>query len=113
MDCVFCKIVRGEAEARIVYRDDHVTAFEDIAPQAPTHIVLVPNRHIRCLNEVVGDEEGLLADLLMAAQRVAELAGLTGSGYRLVINTGRDAGQSVPHLHVHVLGGRRLKWPPG
>ena len=111
--CVFCRIAQGESEARIVYQDDVITAFEDVAPQAPAHILIIPNRHIGSLNETSEDDHDLLGAMLLVARQVAEQAGLASSGYRLVINTGRDGGQSVAHLHLHVLGGRRMHWPPG
>jgi len=111
--CTFCRIARGEAEARIIYQDDAITAFEDAAPQAPTHILVIPNRHIGNLNEAGGDDRDLLGAMLLVARQVAAQAGLSNAGYRLVINTGADGGQSVPHLHLHVLGGRRMRWPPG
>ena len=112
-DCIFCRIVRGEAPADIVYQDDVVTAFRDIAPQAPTHIVLIPNRHIENLSELDEQDADDLGAMLLVAQNIAATEGIEDRGYRLVINTGVNAGQSVPHLHLHILGGRRLRWPPG
>ncbi|MGC9349652.1 MAG: histidine triad nucleotide-binding protein [Anaerolineae bacterium] len=112
-NCVFCRIAEGEEEARVVYRSDQVTAFHDIAPQAPTHIVLIPNRHIESLVATTDEDTELLGAMLNRARQIASDEGLDADGYRLVINTGADAGQSVPHLHLHILGGRRMKWPPG
>jgi histidine triad (HIT) family protein len=112
-DCVFCKIVRREIPAQIVYQDDQVTAFRDLNPQAPVHVLVVPNQHVGSVAEIGPGNGPLLAALVTAANRVAEEAGVAGSGYRLVFNVGEDAGLSVPHLHLHVLGGRRLAWPPG
>lgn len=110
--CVFCRIVEGEAPARTVYQDEDVTAFHDRNPQAPTHILIVPNRHITSLNEIERSDAELLGKLFVIARQVAEEQGLV-DGYRLVVNTGRQAGQSVFHLHMHLLGGRSLGWPPG
>jgi len=107
---LFTRIIQGEIPAEIVYQNEHVVAFRDNQPQAPVHIVLVPRQEIPGLAEV--PDEGDHRHLLNAARRVAELMGLT-NGYRLVINQGEDGGQSVPHLHAHLLGGRPLAWPPG
>ncbi|MCC6627659.1 MAG: HIT domain-containing protein [Chloroflexi bacterium] len=113
MDTIFGKIVRGEVSADIVYRDEHVTAFRDAHPQAPTHILVVPNQPVASLAEIDQLNDATLAALLRAAASIARQAGLDDGGYRVVINTGVDAGQSVAHLHLHVLGGRSLGWPPG
>jgi histidine triad (HIT) family protein len=110
--CAFCRIARGEGAARIVYQDEDVTAFHDRKPQAPTHILIIPNEHIESVNQIEPANAGLLGKLFVVARRVAEQEGAT-SGYRLVVNTGSRAGQSVFHLHMHLLGGRRLTWPPG
>ncbi len=110
-NCPFCQIVWGKRPAKIVHRDSLVTAFRDINPQAPTHILVVTNRHIRSLSDVQAEDAPLLCALLSSAAEVARQEGLTG--YRLVINNGSEAGQSVWHLHVHVIGGRRMTWPPG
>ncbi|MBE9506495.1 MAG: histidine triad nucleotide-binding protein [Chloroflexi bacterium] len=110
--CVFCRIVRGESPARIVYQDDDVTAFHDLHPQAPVHLLIVPNRHIVGLAQMEPGDEPLLGKLVAVARQLAEEMGVT-EGYRLVVNSGPLAGQSVFHLHVHLLGGRRLGWPPG
>lgn len=112
-DCIFCKIATGSTPAKVVYQDEHVTAFHDINPAAPTHILVIPNRHIASLHAAGPGDESLLAAVLLAARRVAEEAGLGEGGYRLVLNTGDNGGQTVHHLHAHVLGGRRLSWPPG
>jgi histidine triad (HIT) family protein len=112
-DCLFCKIARREIPAQIVHQDEHITVFRDINPQAPVHVLVIPNQHIGSAAELGPGNGPLLAALVMAANRVAEAEGVAQSGYRLVANTGADAGQSVPHLHLHVLGGRKLAWPPG
>lgn len=111
--CVFCGIVWGKVEADVIYRDAWVTAFRDIAPKAPCHVLIVPNRHVRDLAELGADGQELLGALLWAARTIVASEGLARQGYRLVINAGIDDGQSVDHLHLHILGGRRLDWPPG
>jgi histidine triad (HIT) family protein len=111
--CAFCRIVNGEAPADILYQDDLVTAFRDMHPQAPTHVLVVPNRHIRAAAAVTVDDAELLGRMFTVANRLADEEGIARSGYRLVINNGPQAGQSVNHLHLHLLGGRRLGWPPG
>jgi histidine triad (HIT) family protein len=110
--CVFCRIVRGEAPARIVYQDEDVTAFQDLRPRAPTHILIVPNRHITGVAAAEPEDSELLGKLFVIARQLAEQEGIV-NGYRLVANNGPRAGQSVFHLHVHLLGGRPLGWPPG
>jgi len=112
-DCIFCKIAAGTIPARIVYQDDQVVAFHDLNPQAPTHVLVIPRRHLENLAAAATGDEALLGRLLLAARQVAESEGIVASGFRVVINTNADAGQSVAHLHVHVLGGRRMGWPPG
>jgi histidine triad (HIT) family protein len=111
-DCLFCRIISGEAPARRVYESDTVVAFHDINPQAPTHILVVPRKHIRMLAEVGEDDRAIMGDLLLSARLIAEQEGIA-DGFRLVINNGRESGQSVFHIHLHLLGGRRMKWPPG
>jgi histidine triad (HIT) family protein len=111
--CVFCGIVAGDVPADIVLSTDHTVAFRDLNPQAPVHVLVVPRRHVENASTVTHEDAGLVADLLVAARQVAEQLGVADSGYRLVLNVGEDALNSVPHLHVHVVGGRRLGWPPG
>jgi histidine triad (HIT) family protein len=111
-DCLFCRIVAGDLPADVVHRTERTVAFRDVNPQAPTHVLVVPRDHHPDLAAAVAADPTLAADVLGAATDVAHQQGLTG-GYRLVTNTGGDAGQSVHHLHVHVLGGRSLSWPPG
>lgn len=110
--CTFCRIARGQESARIVYQDEDVTAFHDQNPQAPIHVLIIPNEHIESTNEVTDEDVDLLGRLFVVARHVAEEEGVT-RGYRLVVNTGPQAGQSVFHLHMHLLGGRPLSWPPG
>ncbi len=112
-DCLFCRIVAREIPADIVYEDDACLAFRDLNPQAPVHVLIIPRQHIASLNEAGQTNEIALGGLLLAAARVAKSEKLSASGYRTVINTGAGAGQSVFHLHLHVLGGRTLNWPPG
>ena len=110
---IFEKIITRQVPAEIVYEDEHVLAFHDIDPKAPIHLLLVPKKLIPRIGEASGADQSLLGHLLLKAAHVATLVGLTESGYRLVINHGRNGGESVPHLHVHLLGGRPMKWPPG
>lgn len=112
-NCLFCKIIAGEIPSKQVYQDDHVVAFHDINPQAPSHIVVIPKLHIDDIRAAREQDGEMLGRLMLAAARIAEGAGLAQSGFRVVVNAGPDAGQSVDHLHVHVLGGRRMAWPPG
>jgi histidine triad (HIT) family protein len=111
--CLFCKIVRGEIPAKLVLENGHVLAFHDINPAAPTHVIVIPKEHLTSLQDATPEHAEMLSALLLAAREVAEKLGLGESGYRLVINNGKDAGQSVFHLHLHVLGGRAMAWPPG
>jgi histidine triad (HIT) family protein len=111
-DTIFARIIRGEIPARIVHDDDRCLAFHDVAPQAPVHVLVIPKRPIASLSEVRDTDADLLGHLVVVASQLARTLGLT-DGYRLVVNCGRDGGQSVDHLHVHVLGGRGLSWPPG
>ncbi len=113
MNCLFCQIAAGSSPATIVYQDDLVTAFRDIHPQAPTHILIIPNQHLDGVAALAAGHAPLLAALFTAATQLAAQEGLAADGYRLVLNQGRNAGQSVFHLHLHLLGGRRMSWPPG
>jgi histidine triad (HIT) family protein len=108
-DCIFCKIVAKEIPTELLYQDDLVTAFRDIEPAAPVHLLIVPNRHIASMNEASPDDEPLLGHLLLVAQKLAAQEGIAESGYRLVINTGSDGGQVVYHLHLHLMGGKPLR----
>jgi len=111
-DCLFCRIVAGELPSTPIYADADVVAIRDIAPQAPTHVLLLTRKHLASVREV-GAEPGLMDRICAAANKLAEQEGIAADGYRLVINTGRNGGQTVDHLHVHMLGGRRMAWPPG
>lgn len=111
--CTFCRIARGEGSASIVYRDQQVLAFRDIHPVAPIHILIAPVKHIASLKELEPNDEALLTQIFGAARTVATQVGIAEDGYRLVMNSGEDGGQTVFHLHMHLLGGRRMRWPPG
>lgn len=111
--CVFCKIISNEARADILYRDEQVTAFRDIHPAAPTHILIVPNKHIESVNTLEPSDEPLVGHLYTVACKLAEQEGIAKGGYRLITNTGPDGGQSVFHLHVHLLGGKIMRHPTG
>lgn len=112
-DCLFCKIRDGEIPAKIVFRDEECLAFEDLRPQAPTHLLFIPLEHISTLNEVDLQNEALVGHLVVTAAKHAKELGFSEAGYRLVMNCNRDAGQTVFHLHLHLLGGRPFEWPPG
>lgn len=110
--CIFCKIAAGEIPANIVFKNEHVTAFRDLNPQAPTHILIIPNEHLESVNDIVDDATlNAAAECLRAAREIAQRQNL--SGYRVVTNSGAEAGQSVFHLHFHLLSGRKMTWPPG
>ena len=113
MDCLFCKIAAGEIPSNIVYQDDTVVAFRDINPEAPQHILLIPRRHIESMANLTPEDGPMLASIYSTASRLARELGIEKSGYRFLTNVGPDAGQSVFHLHFHLLGGRPLGWPPG
>lgn len=110
-DCIFCKIANGEIPAKIIYTDDNVTAFNDANPQAPVHVLVIPKKHYD--SSIAVDDNSVFANLVAGAVRVARELGLDEKGYRMVINTGEQGGQTVPHLHLHLLAGRNLGWPPG
>jgi histidine triad (HIT) family protein len=112
-DCLFCRIIRGEIPSKKVYEDDRTFAFQDINPQAPTHVLIVPKKHIVGINEADTGDAELIGYCQLVAAKLARERGLEPGGYRTVYNVGRDAGQSVFHLHLHLIGGRKLAWPPG
>ena len=111
--CIFCKIVSNEMKAELVYRDEQVTAFRDIHPVAPTHILLVPNRHIESVGALEAEDEQLMGHLFTVARKLAEEEQISQGGYRLITNTGTNGGQTVFHLHVHLIGGQRMRYPMG
>ena len=112
-DCLFCKMVEGEIKPDIVYEDEEILAFRDISPQAPVHVLVIPKQHIPTLNDLDKDHAELIGKLFLVASKVAEREGVAQTGYRTIINCNRDAGQEVFHVHLHVIGGRSMKWPPG
>jgi len=112
-DCIFCKIITGDIPSTNVFRDEQVTAFRDLNPAAPTHILLVPNKHIDSVNTLTNDDEQLIGHLFTAAKQIAAQEGIAEGGYRLIINTNADAGQTVFHIHLHLLGGAPMKHPMG
>ena len=111
--CIFCKIAAHEVPTEIVHENDRIVAFRDMDPKAPTHILLIPKEHIESISDIEDRHGGMLADIAQAATHLAKADGIDKSGWRLVTNVGPDAGQSVFHLHVHLLGGRPMQWPPG
>ena len=112
-ECLFCKIVARTIPAVLVYEDDMVVAFDDVNPQAPTHTLVIPRKHVASIAELQDSDFGLIGRLMLAGNKIATQKGIADAGYRLVVNTGVHGGQSVFHLHLHVLGGRHLAWPPG
>jgi histidine triad (HIT) family protein len=112
-DCLFCRIIAREVPASIVYEDDRLLAFNDINPQAPTHVLVVPKRHVATLNDLSASDDQLVGELVRRAAAIAKDRGLSTGGFRTVFNTNRDAGQTVFHIHLHLLGGRSMHWPPG
>lgn len=112
-DCLFCKIAAKTIPAKIVHEDADMVAFEDISPQAPVHLLLIPRKHVATLNEAGEEDRALLGGMMIEARRLAREKGIEGRGYRIVVNTLAEAGQSVFHVHLHLLGGRAFSWPPG
>ncbi len=112
-DCLFCKMVTGEIRPDVVFENEHVLAFRDINPQAPVHVLVIPKNHIATLNDLENDHAWLLGQLYLAAGEIASQLGIAGDGYRTVMNCNEAAGQTVFHIHLHLLGGRALQWPPG
>ena len=113
-DCIFCKIANGEIESKFIYEDDLVVAFRDLNPQAPEHILIVPKKHIAKIIDFTQEDKNLAAQIFVdVVTKITKEIGIDESGFRLVINTGNEGGQTVSHLHVHLLGGRKMTWPPG
>ncbi len=112
-DCLFCKVAGGQIPATIVHEDDHLVAFRDIDPQAPVHILVIPRAHVSSLDAAADDQADLLGRMLLTARDLARSEGIADDGYRTVLNVGADGGQTVHHIHLHLLGGRALRWPPG
>lgn len=112
-DCIFCRIADGSIPADLIHRDEQVVAFRDINPQAPVHVLVIPREHVASLDQATDGHEALLGHMLLVARNLARADGVAGEGYRAVLNVGADGGQTVHHLHLHLLGGRALRWPPG
>jgi histidine triad (HIT) family protein len=112
-DCLFCKIVAGDIQADVVYESDQALAFRDINPQAPTHVLIIPRKHIATINDLQFEDASIIGDLFLATQQIAADEGIADAGYRAVMNCNKGAGQTVFHVHLHLLGGRQLGWPPG
>jgi len=112
-DCIFCRIAEKKIPSKIVHEDDRAVAFEDVNPQAPVHVLVVPKRHVQSVAELEAADATLLGQLMLTGAAIAKQKGIAESGYRLVLNTGKNGGQTVFHLHLHLLGGRPMHWPPG
>jgi len=112
-DCLFCRIIAGEAPARIVYQDERLVAIDDIHPQAPMHVLVIPRRHVATLNDLAPSEDALVGEMIRRAAAIAGERGVADTGYQTIFNCNRGAGQTIFHIHLHVLAGRRLSWPPG
>jgi len=112
-DCIFCKIAKGEIPAKIIFKDDKVVAFEEISPQGPVHILVIPTKHIPTLLDITDEDEKLMGYMYTVINKIAEEKSLNDKGFRLVINCKKDAGQEIFHVHIHMIGGRKFGWPPG
>lgn len=112
-DCLFCGIADGQVKANLVYQDEDIVAFKDVAPKAPVHILIIPRKHLIRVSDIAEPDRALIGKIFQVAARLAREQGIDHSGYRVVVNSGADAGQSVLHLHYHLLGGRPMSWPPG
>jgi len=110
MECIFCKIINKELPSKIVYQDEKVLAFEDIKPKAPVHLLIIPKKHIPSIDQLREDDKELIGELSLVARRLAKEYRVSGTGYRLIFNVGKDAGQTIDHLHLHLLGGKKLLW---
>jgi histidine triad (HIT) family protein len=113
VDCIFCKIANKEIPADLVFEDEDIVAFNDINPQAPVHILLIPKKHYASLNDIPEENKSVLSCILLKARQIAKEKGFAANGYRIVLNTAKDSGQEVYHIHFHLLAGRRMQWPPG
>ncbi|KTD70938.1 MULTISPECIES: histidine triad nucleotide-binding protein [Legionella] len=113
MDCLFCKIAQGAIPASVVFEDSEIMAFRDLNPQAPQHLLIIPKQHIATLNDASDENQALLGKMILGAKKIAQAEGISDAGYRLVFNINPDGGQTVYHIHLHLLGGRHMTWPPG
>ena len=111
--CLFCEIINQQIPCSKVFENDQVFAFDDIEPHAPIHVLIIPKKHIKSINEIKNEDNNLIGEMFMAAKEIVSIKGIKESGYRTVFNTNQDAGQTVFHIHMHVIGGRKMKWPPG
>ena len=111
--CLFCKIINGDIAAKKVYENEHIIAFNDIDPKAPIHILVIPKKHIRSINELNSSDINLAGEIILAAKKIAKDQGVDSKGFRVVFNTNDDGGQTVYHIHMHIMGGRQMQWPPG
>ena len=112
-NCLFCKIINGDIAAKKVYENEHIIAFNDIDPKAPVHILVIPKKHIRSINELNSSDINLAGEIILAAKKIAKDQGVNSKGFRVVFNTNDDGGQTVYHIHMHIMGGRQMQWPPG
>lgn len=112
-DCLFCKMVAGEIKPDVVYENEFVLAFRDLNPQAPVHILIIPKKHITSIDDIADEDCALMGEIMLAAKHIAQIEGLSESGYRTVFNCKQDGGQEVYHIHLHLMGGRQMQWPPG
>ncbi|MCY6354855.1 histidine triad nucleotide-binding protein [Clostridium sp. ZS2-4] len=112
-ECIFCKIIKGDIPAKKVYEDDMILSFEDINPAAPVHVLVIPKKHIKSLNELEDDDANIISHIFTVSRDIAKKFNIDESGYRVIMNCGNDGGQEVPHIHFHILGRRNLSWPPG
>lgn len=113
MDCLFCKIAKGEINSDVIYEDDKLIAFNDIHPKAPHHVLIIPRKHIATLNDVENNDTELLGSIVQTAKNIAKKLGIAEQGYRILMNCNKEGGQEVYHLHLHLIGGRKMTWPPG
>jgi len=112
-NCVFCKIIKGDIPCVKIYENDLILCFKDISPEAPQHVIIIPKKHINSINELEGEDASIISEVYLAAKEIAKILGIHEKGYRIVTNCGEDGGQTVQHVHFHLLGGRQMKWPPG
>ena len=112
-NCLFCKIINGEITATKIYENEHIIAFNDIDPKAPIHILVIPKKHIRSINELNSSDINLAGEIILAAKKIAKDQGVDSKGFRVIFNTNDDGGQTVYHIHMHIMGGRQMQWPPG
>jgi len=113
MDCLFCKIATGDIPTKLIYEDKQIVAFNDIAPQAPHHVLIIPRKHIATTNDLVAENNILIGDMMLVAKKIAASLNIADAGYRVLMNCNKNGGQAVYHIHFHLLGGRQMAWPPG